>query len=135
MRRFFKYWLRNTVKVFSSMNLYFRQVMTGIKAKTDLLNFNSNSIAQWFPNYSGTRTTWNNLVVREAQNIDLNRDSRTTLANLADHQWSSEQNLGITAHSLYASIYHVYYVVEILEFLSRTSHCFTTFLLHVTLLD
>jgi hypothetical protein len=24
------------------------------------------------------------------------RDSRTTSANLADHQWSAEQNLGIT---------------------------------------
>ncbi len=36
------------------------------------------------------------LVVREGQNIDLYRDSRTTSANLADHQWSAEQTLGIT---------------------------------------
>jgi hypothetical protein len=42
-------------------------------------------LQQWFPNFSGARTTWNNLVVREAQNIDLYRDSRTTSANVADH--------------------------------------------------
>ncbi len=36
-------------------------------------------------------------MVREVQNIDLYRVLRTTLANLADHQWSAEQTLGITA--------------------------------------
>jgi hypothetical protein len=36
------------------------------------------------------------MVVREGQNIELHRDSRTTLANLADHQWSAEQTLGST---------------------------------------
>ncbi len=35
-------------------------------------------------------------MVREAQNIDLYRDWRTTSAILADHQWSAEQTLGIT---------------------------------------
>ncbi len=49
------------------------------------------SLRQWFPNFSGERTTGNILVVREEQNIDLNRDSRTTSANIA------EQTLGITA--------------------------------------
>jgi len=41
-------------------------------------------------------------MVREAQNIDLYRELRATSANLADHQWSAEQALGITAivHSL-----------------------------------
>jgi len=42
-------------------------------------------LVQWFPNFSGARTTWNNLVAREAENIDLYRDSRTTSANLKDH--------------------------------------------------
>jgi hypothetical protein len=36
------------------------------------------------------------LVVREGQNIELYRDSRTISANLADHQGSAEQTLGIT---------------------------------------
>jgi len=36
-------------------------------------------------------------VVRKAQNIDLYRDLQTTSAILADHQWSAEQTLGITA--------------------------------------
>ena len=40
---------------------------------------------QWFPNFSGARTTENILVLREAQNIDLYRDSLTTLANITDH--------------------------------------------------
>ncbi len=53
-------------------------------------------VDQWFPNFSDTRTTLKNLVVREAQNIDLYWELRTTLANLADHQWSAEQTLGIT---------------------------------------
>ncbi len=35
-------------------------------------------------------------MVREGQNIELYRDSRTTSASLADHQWSAEQTLGIT---------------------------------------
>jgi len=35
------------------------------------------------------------LVVCKAQNIDLNRYSCTTLANLADNQWLVEQTLGI----------------------------------------
>ncbi len=48
---------------------------------------------QRFPNFSGARTTWNILVLLEAQNIDLDRDWRTTWANLVDHQWST---LGIT---------------------------------------
>jgi len=51
---------------------------------------------QWFPNFFGSRTTQKNLIVREGQNIDLYMDSRTTSANLADHQWSAEQTLGIT---------------------------------------
>jgi len=37
---------------------------------------------QLFPNFSGARTTWNYLVVYEAQYIDFYRDSRTTAANL-----------------------------------------------------
>jgi len=53
-------------------------------------------LVQWFPNFSGSRTTWNNLVVRQAGNIDLYRDLQTTSANLADHLWSSEQTLGMT---------------------------------------
>jgi len=36
-------------------------------------------------------------VVRNAENIDFNRDLRTTSANLADHYWSAEQTLGISA--------------------------------------
>ncbi len=36
-------------------------------------------------------------MVREGQNIELHRDSRTTSANLSDHRWSAEQTLGITA--------------------------------------
>jgi len=43
------------------------------------------TLNQWFPNFSDAQTNWNNLVVREAQNIDLHRDSHTTSANLADH--------------------------------------------------
>jgi len=54
-------------------------------------------LIQWFPNFFGSRTTQKNLVVREGQNIDLYKDSRTTSANLADHWWSTQQNLGITA--------------------------------------
>ena len=42
-------------------------------------------LEQWFPNFSATQTTKNILVVREAQNIDLDRDLPTTFANLADH--------------------------------------------------
>ncbi len=57
---------------------------------------NSIFLDQWFPNFFGSRTTQKNLVVREGQNIDLYRDSRTTTANLVDHQWSAEQTLGIT---------------------------------------
>ena len=53
-------------------------------------------LVQWFPNFSGVRTTWNILVLREAQNIDLYKDWWTTWATLADHQWSAEQTLGIT---------------------------------------
>ncbi len=52
---------------------------------------------QWFPNFSGTRTTKNILVLLEPQNIDLYWDSRTTWASLADHFWSTEQTLGNTA--------------------------------------
>ena len=55
------------------------------------------ALKQWFPNFSGARTTSNFLVHRQALNIDLYGDSRTTWANLADHQWSEEQTLGITA--------------------------------------
>jgi hypothetical protein len=55
------------------------------------------SLYQWFPNFFGSRTTYKNLVVREGQNIYLYGDSRTTSAYLADHQWSAEQTLGITA--------------------------------------
>jgi hypothetical protein len=51
---------------------------------------------QWFPNFSGARTTKNILVLREAQNIDLYWDSRTTWASMADHLWSAEQTLGNT---------------------------------------
>jgi len=43
------------------------------------------TLDQWFPNFSGARTTCNNLVVRKAQNIDLCRDSRTTSGYLTDH--------------------------------------------------
>jgi len=53
-------------------------------------------LQQWFPNFFGSQTTYKDLVVREGQNIDLYGDSRTTSANLADHQWSAEQTLGIT---------------------------------------
>jgi hypothetical protein len=53
-------------------------------------------LVQWFPNFFGSRTTLKNSVVQEGQNIDLDRDSRTTSANLADQQWSAEQTLGIT---------------------------------------
>jgi len=60
------------------------------------------TLVQWFPNFFGSRTTWKNLVVREGQNVELYRDSRTTSANLADHLWSAEQTLGITA-----LVYHV----------------------------
>jgi hypothetical protein len=35
------------------------------------------NLEQRFPNFSGVRTTKSNLVVREAQNIDLYRDSLT----------------------------------------------------------
>ncbi len=38
------------------------------------------------------------LVVLKAENIDLYKDSLTTSVNLADHQWSAEQTLGITAY-------------------------------------
>ncbi len=42
-------------------------------------------LTQWFPNFSSVETTWNILVLHEAQNIDLSRDWRTTWAtNLAD---------------------------------------------------
>ncbi len=37
-----------------------------------------------------------NLVVREAQIVDLYRELRTTSANLADHKLSAEQTLGIS---------------------------------------
>ncbi len=53
-------------------------------------------LSQWFPNFSGVRTTSNISVLCEAQNIDFYRDWRTTWTNLADHQWSAEQTLGIT---------------------------------------
>ncbi len=36
-------------------------------------------------------------MLREAQNNDFYRDWKTTLAYLADHKWSAEQTLGITA--------------------------------------
>jgi hypothetical protein len=36
------------------------------------------TLGQWFPNFFGARTTLNILVLREAQNIDLYRDWRTT---------------------------------------------------------
>ncbi len=55
-----------------------------------------NVLGQWFPNFSDARTTKNILVIREAQNIDLYGDWRTTWASLADHQWSAMQTLGIT---------------------------------------
>ncbi len=55
------------------------------------------ALGQWFPNFSSSRTNQKNLVVREAQYIDLYRDWRTTSANLADHQRSAEQTLGIAA--------------------------------------
>ncbi len=42
-------------------------------------------LGQWFPNFSGARTTKNILVLREAQNIDLYWDSQTTWASMADH--------------------------------------------------
>jgi hypothetical protein len=61
-----------------------------------LLSVEEVLLRQWFPNFFGSRTTWKNLVVREGQNIDLYRDSRTTSANLGDHHWSAEQTLGIT---------------------------------------
>ncbi len=48
---------------------------------------------QWFSNFFNVRTTLNNLVVREAQDIALYGDSRNTSANLADHLWSAEQTL------------------------------------------
>jgi len=55
------------------------------------------TLIQWFPNFAGARTTKNIVVVRGAQNIELNNDSRTTLANLEGHLRSAEQTLGITA--------------------------------------
>ncbi len=67
----------------------------------------AHALSQWFPNFSDTRTTLKNLVVREAQNIDLYWELRTTLANLADHQWSAEQTLGITGLSNSQFLYTV----------------------------
>jgi hypothetical protein len=55
------------------------------------------TLGKWFPNFFGSRTTCKNLVVREGQNIDLYWDSRTTSANLANHQRSAEQTSGTTA--------------------------------------
>jgi hypothetical protein len=46
-------------------------------------------LIQWFPNFSGARTTLIILVLRESQNIDLYWDWRTTWANLANHWWSA----------------------------------------------
>ncbi len=60
---------------------------------------------QWFPIFSGARNTLNILVLREAQNIDLYRDWRTTRDNLADHLWSAEQTLGITVLVYWISIH------------------------------
>ncbi len=36
------------------------------------------NLDQWFPNFSVARTSLNILALREAQNIDLYRDWRTT---------------------------------------------------------
>ncbi len=41
--------------------------------------------------------------------LDLYRDWRTTAANLADHLWSAEQTLGITALHYISPIYMVWY--------------------------
>ena len=64
--------MREGVEIFETQsNLLLKSVRMGL--------------GQWFPNFSATQTTENILVVREAQNIDLDRDLPTTLANLADH--------------------------------------------------
>jgi hypothetical protein len=48
-------------------------------------------------------------VVREGQNIELNRDFLTTLANLADHQWSVGQTLGMTGIvSGFDTLFHLF---------------------------
>ncbi len=70
------------------------------------LNFYKNNfLCQWFADHLKKS------VVREGQNIDLYKDSRTTSANLTDHHWSVEQTLGITVlctwrilHSIYVHI-------------------------------
>jgi len=56
-------------------------------------------IDERFSDFSGTRTTLNNLMIRNAQSTDLNRGSWTPLANLVDHQWTAKQTLGIIALS------------------------------------
>lgn len=71
-----------------------------IKSWTSLLlavtsNINK-PLYQWLPNFSGARTTLNNLVVRKAKNIDSYIDAGTITTNLADPQWSMEHTLGIT---------------------------------------
>ena len=56
-----------------------------------------NTLIQWFPNFFSARSTSKISLVREAQKINLYYSLGTTWVNLADHYWSAEQTLGITA--------------------------------------
>ncbi len=77
------------------------QKMAVVMLKSQDLSINDvKAIGQCFPNFSCARTTSNLCVVREAQNIDLYRDLRTTSANIADHLWSAEQTLRITGDGI-----------------------------------
>ncbi len=51
------------------------------------------------------------LVLRESPKFELYRDWQTTWANLADHQWSAEQTLGITdlPHCFSLSHWSIFY--------------------------
>jgi hypothetical protein len=53
-----------------------------------IVRINDPSLYQVINNFSDGRTTFDILVLREAQNIDLCWDLRTTRVNLTDHQWS-----------------------------------------------
>ena len=66
---------------FCLIKVSYKKLQRNPDAESALINVH---LKQWFPNFSGAQTTWNNLVVLEAQNNDLYRDSRTTLAYLAD---------------------------------------------------
>ncbi len=77
------------------------------------------SLYQWFPNISDARTTYNDLVILEAQIVDLYRDSRITSANYADHLWSAKQTLRITG--LYRNNY-TKFIFELNNFVNIAFH-------------